>query len=51
MKDNIDSAKKLVSDVTNDLSGGNTQVTKEELDEARRIIKLTVVAQIIRSLR
>lgn len=46
LKDNIDSAKKLVSDVTNDLSGGNTQVTKEELDEARRIIKLTVVAQI-----
>lgn len=47
LTDNIDSASNLVKDVTKDLSGGNTELTKEELEEAKRILKLTVVANIV----
>lgn len=46
LKDNIESVTKVANDVTNDLTLGNTQVTKDELEEAKRILKLTAVASI-----
>jgi len=46
LKDQIASASNLISDVANDLTGGVTMVTKDELEEGKRILKLTVVANI-----
>lgn len=46
LKDNIDTAQKVARDLSNELTGGNTKVTKDELEEARRVLKLTVVANL-----
>jgi hypothetical protein len=46
LKDNVESVTKVASDATNDLTPGNTQVTKDELVEVKRTLKPTAVASI-----